>query len=169
MRAKAYVILAALLFVVSGGCTTGGGEVRPKAKLSGIHFGNLNRAALELAFDVKIANPYRSRMQLTNMTYSLSSKGTELVTGSAKPNTAIAVGAKDKVSLPVRVHYGKILRKLKGIEPGSRIPYKAELVLSVDTETLGRIEIPLRKKGKLTLPFVSGVTYKRILELLEYK
>lgn len=170
MRCRTYVVVAVLLPIVSGaGCSGVGGGVRPRAKLSGVHFGELNRAALELVFDVEIKNPYSAGMPLTNMSYRLSSKRIELAAGSAKPNTTIAAGAKEKVSLPVRVHYGEILRTLKDVEPGSKIPYKAELVLSVDTETLGRIEMPLRKKGKVTLPFVSGVTYKRILELVEYE
>jgi len=169
MRAKTYVILAMLLLVVSGGCSGGGGGAKPRAKLAGVHFGELDRAALELVFDVEIKNPYSAGMPLTNMSYRLSCKKIEVAAGSAKPNTTIEAGAKEKVALPVRVHYGEILRTLKDVEPGSRIPYEAELVLSVDTETLGEIEMPLRKKGKVTLPFISGVTYKRILELVEYK
>ena len=169
MRAKTYVILAVLLPIVSGAGCSGGGGVRPRAKLAGVHFGELDRAALELVFDVEIKNPYSAGMPLTNMSYRLSSKRIELAAGSAKPNTTIPAGAKEKVALPVRVHYGEILRTLKDVEPGSRIPYDVELVLSVDTETLGGIEMPLRRKGKVTLPFISGVTYKRILELVEYK
>jgi len=168
MRAKTYVVLAMLLLVVSGGCS-GGGGARPRAKLAGVHFGELDRAALELVFDVEIKNPYSAGMPLTTMSYRLSSKRIELAAGSAKPNTTIAAGTKEKVLLPVRVHYGEILRTLKDVEPGSRIPYRVELVLSVDTETLGEIQMPLRKKGKVTLPFVSGMTYKRILELVEYE
>ncbi len=170
MRCRTCVVLVVLLLIVSGaGCSGGGGRVRPRARLAGIHFGELDRAALELVFDVEIKNPYSAGMPLTSMSYRLSSKRIELAAGSAKPNTTIAAGAKEKVSLPVRVHYGEILRILKDVEPGSRIPYEAELVLSVNTETLSEIEMPLRKKGKVTLPFISGVTYKRILELVEYE
>ncbi|MBN2271644.1 MAG: LEA type 2 family protein [Sedimentisphaerales bacterium] len=172
MCCRTVFVLAALSIVLCPGCGGGfggGGEAKPRARLIGIHFGRLDRAALELVFDVKIANRYSTEMPLTNMTYSLSSKSTELVTGSAKPNTTIAVGAKQKVALPVRVHYGRILRTLKDVEPGSRIPYSAKLVLSVDAGGAGELEVPLRKKGKVTLPFVSRVTYKRILELVEYK
>jgi hypothetical protein len=103
------------------------------------------------------------------MIYRLASEKTALVSGSAKPNTAVAGGAKEKVALPVRVHYGEILRTLKDVEPGSQIPYSAELVLWADAGVAGELELPMRKEGKVTLPFVSGVTHKRILELVEYK
>lgn len=170
MCCRTVFLLAALPIVLCPGCGGGGGgEIRPRAKLVGIHFGDLDRAALELVFDVEIANPYSTEMPLTSMTYNLSSKTTKLVTGSAKPNTTIAVGAREKVALPVRVHYGKILRTLKDVEPGSQIPYSVELVLSVDTGQAGELEVPLRRNGKVTLPLISGVTYKRILELVEYK
>jgi len=169
MSCRTVFLLAALSIGLCQGCGGGDGGVRPEAKLIGIHFGDLDRAALELVFDVEIANPYSTEMPLTNMTYNLSSKTTKLVTGSAKPNTAIAAGAKEKVALPVRVHYGKILRTLKDVEPGSLIPYSAELVLSANAGVAGELELPLKKQGKVTLPFISGVTYKRILELVEYK
>jgi LEA14-like dessication related protein len=171
MSCRTVFLLAALSIGLCQGCGggTGGGEIRPRAKLVGIHFGQLDRAALELVFDVEIANPYSVQMPLTNMTYNLSSKTTKVVTGSAKPNTAVAAGAKEKVALPVRVHYGEILRTLKDVEPGSQIPYSAELVLSVGAGGTGELELPLRKQGKVTLPLISGVTYKRILELVEYK
>ena len=169
MCCRTVFLLAALSTGLCLSCGGGGGEVRPSAKLVGIHFGDLDRAALELVFDVEIANPYSTEMPLTNMAYRLASEETALVSGSAKPNTAVAAGAKEKVALPVRVHYGEILRTLKGVEPGSQIPYSAELVLSVGAGGTGELELPLRKEGKITLPFVSGVTHKRILELVEYK
>ena len=168
MFCRTVFLLAALSIVLCLSCG-GGGQVRPSAKLVGIHFGQLDRAALELVFDVEIANPYPAEMPMTNMAYRLASEEAALVSGSAKPNTIVAAGAKEKVALPVRVHYGEMLRTLKGVEPGSQIPYCAELVLSVDAGGAGEIELPMRKQGKVTLPFVSGVTYKRILELVEYK
>lgn len=159
-----------LLALVCSGCTggVGGGELRPSARLSAIRFGDLDRAALELTFDLEIRNPYSAEMPLTNMAYTLWMKEAKVVAGSAKPNTTIPARTKEKISLPVRVHYGEILRKLKNVEPGSRVRYKADLLLSADTETLGEIDVPIKKSGKVTLPFVSGVTYKRILELQDF-
>jgi len=169
MRCIGYFFLPTLLAFVCSGCSGGGGEVGPSAKLSGIRFGDLHHAALELTFDIEIRNPYLAELPLTSMTYSLSAKKEKIVTGSANPNTTIAPGAKEKISLPVRVHYGHILRKLKNVEPGSRIRYEAELLLSADTETLGEIDVPIKKSGKVTLPYVNGVTYKRILELRDFE
>lgn len=168
MRCIGRFFLPTLLAFVCCGCG-GGGEIRPSAKLGGIRFGELDRAALELAFDLEIRNPYSAELPLTDMTYSLTAKKQRIVAGSAKPNTSIAAGAKEKISLPVRVHYGEILRKLKDVDPGSRISYKAELVLSADAAALGEIEMPIVKSGKVTLPYISGVTYKRILELKDFE
>lgn len=163
------LFLAGILLIASAGCTGNGDQARPTAKLTGIHFGELDRAALELAFDIEIRNPYSVDMPLTSMTYSLYSKNRVLATGSANPNTTIPAGAKQKVSLPVRVHYGHILRTLKDVEPGSKIRYKAELTISANTQTLGQIEVPMKKSGKIKLPYISGVTYKRVLELIGYE
>ena len=169
MRSITCFLLAGILLIASPGCTGNGGEARPRVKLTGIHFGELNRAALELAFDIQIKNPYSVDMPLTAMTYSLYSKNSKLAAGRANPNTTIPAGAKQKVSLPVRVHYGHILSTLKTIQPGSKIHYNAELTISANTQTLGEIQVTIKKNGKVTLPYISGVKYKRVLELLEYE
>ena len=175
MRRRTSLFLAGILLIVSAGCSGTGRQTRPSAKLIGIRFGELDRAALEVVFDIEIKNPYSVDMPLTSMTYRLCCKKCEFAAGSANPNTTIPAGTKQKISLPVRVHYGHILRTLedvepiKGIEPGSKIPYKAELTISVDTQTLGEIEMPLKKSGKATLPYISGVTYKRVLEMIKYE
>ena len=66
----------------------------PSARLRGIRFGELDRAALELEFDIVVKNPYAVDLPLTSMTYSLRIKKSVVVTGSARPNTIIAAGAK---------------------------------------------------------------------------
>lgn len=171
MRCIVHLFLTTFLIFAFSGCGggVGGGEARPSARLRGIRFGELDRAALELEFDVEVNNPYSAELPLKDMTYSLRVKKKEIVSGSARPNTAIAPGSREKVSLPVRVHYGEILRKLKDIEPGSRIRYKADLVLVADAGGLGEVDVPVSRTGKVTLPYISGVTYKRILELKDFE
>lgn len=131
-------------------------KARPKASLTGVHFGELTRDALQLMFDVEIDNPYPVGLPLTNLSYSLTSGENEFVAGAAKADKVIPARSKEQVSLPVSVDYGRILRSLKGIRPGSTIPYKAQLALSVNTQALGHIDLPLKKQGEITLPTVSS-------------
>lgn len=43
------------------------------------------------------------------------------------------------------------------IRPGSKIPYKADVGLSVDTQALGQIRLPLNKTGELTTPTIPQI------------
>lgn len=152
-------LLFVVLFAICPGCKSIEDAIvkaRPKASLTGVHFGELKRDALNLIFDVEIKNPYPVGLPLTNLSYSLTSGENEFIAGAAKADKVIPAGSKEEVSLPVSVDYGRILRYLKGIRPGSTIPYKAQLALSVDTQTLGPIDLPLKKQGEITLPTVSS-------------
>lgn len=46
------------------------------------------------------------------------------------------------------------LRALKNVELGSKIPYKADVGLSVDTPALGMLRLPLKKEGEVVIPTV---------------
>ena len=46
MRCITLCFLPTLLAIVCSGCDGGGGELRPTAKMSGIRFGELDRATL---------------------------------------------------------------------------------------------------------------------------
>lgn len=52
---------------------------------------------------------------------------------------------------------------------GSKIPYSAELGLSVDTPALGLIRLPLKKEGELVLPTVSGTEIKGLWNIIKPK
>ena len=160
MRRKIHLPrLLLLLLVLCAGCTSLDGilaKARPKARLTGVHFGQPKSDSLELLFDMQIKNPYPVALPLTGLDYSLTSGEKQFVTGSAKPETTIPAGSEQEVTLPVKVDYRQILQTLKGIRPGSTIPYKAQLMLAADTQTFGKLDLPLKKQGEITLPTVSS-------------
>ena len=55
----------------------------------------------------------------------------------------------------------------RSIRPGSVIPYKAELVLSLNTQTFDTIDLPLTKKGEIELPSVSEATLKKVWDIIK--
>jgi hypothetical protein len=63
----------------------------------------------------------------------------------------------------------EMLKALKGVRPGSKIPYGAELGLSVDTPALGLIRLPLKKEGELVLPTVSGALINDVWNIIKPK
>ena len=162
----AYPLVLCLLF--SSGCASVGDllKARPKAKLAGVHFDRAKLNALDLTFDLEVKNPYPVGLPVTGLAYNLSSGEKEFIAGSTEPNVVIPAKLTETIAVPVTVNYGDILRALKGIRPGATIPYNAGVVLSVDTQTFGKIDLPLRRKGEITLPSISGETLRKVWELV---
>ena len=108
-------------------------------------------------------------LPLTNFDYTLSSRAEKFLSGSANSQTTVPAKSKKIVSLPARINYIGMLKALKAARPGSKIPYGAELGLSVDTPALGLIRLPLKKEGELVLPSISGTDINDIWNIIKPK
>ena len=106
---------------------------------------------------------------MTDFDYSLSSNSIEFLSGSANSQTVVPAKSRRVVSLPARINYLGIFSALDGVRPGSKIPYVAELGISLDTPALGSIRLPLKKEGELALPTVSATGVRGILDTIRGK
>ena len=173
MTAKQYLYLfvtLVLLITCVTGCETiqeGFNLRKPTARLTGLKFEEVKLDSATLVFDVEIDNHYPVALPLTNFDYTLSSNAEQFLSGSAKSQTAVPAKSSKTISLPVRIDYIGMLKALKGVRPGSKIPYGAELGLSVDTPALGLVRLPLKKEGELVLPSISGTDINDIWNLIK--
>jgi LEA14-like dessication related protein len=153
MRGEKHLILSlALVAALFAGCETSR-KVVPTAQMMGLKFENVKRGSVTLLFDVEINNPYAVGLPLTNLNYVLTSGANTFLQGSAELQTTVPASSKEIVSLPAKVNYKNMLKALKDASPGSKIPYKAELELSVNTPTSGLIKLPtFGGEGELVLP-----------------
>ena len=171
MNAKRYRIAVVTLVVCClAGCETLHQALnlkKPTARLTGLNFGEVKLDSATLLFDVEVDNPYPVALPLMNLDYGLTSGGNKFLEGGVDIQTTVPAKSKKTVSLPAKVNYLEVLRALKGIGPGSKIPYKAELGLSVDTPALGLLNLPIEKKGELTLPSVADTNFKDIWNIIK--
>lgn len=142
---------------------------KPTARLTGLKIEDVKLDSATLLFDVEIDNHYPVALPLSNFDYSLSSGAEKFLSGSAKSQAAVPAKSSTTVSLPATINYIEMLKALKGVRPGSKIPYGAELGLSVDTPALGVIRLPLRKEGELVLPSISGADINDIWNIIKPK
>jgi LEA14-like dessication related protein len=142
---------------------------KPTAKLSGLKFEEVKLDSATLVFDVEIENHYPVALPLTNFDYTLSSNSEQFLSGNAKSQTTVPAKSSKIVSLPAKINYMGMLKALKGVRPSSKIPYGAELGLSVDTPALGLIRLPLKKEGELVLPSISGTDINDIWNIIKPK
>ena len=142
---------------------------KPTARLTGLKIEDVKLDSATLLFDVEIDNHYPVALPFANFDYSLSSGAEQFLSGSAKSQGAVPAKSSTTVSLPATINYIEMLKALKGVRPGSTIPYGAELGLSVDTPALGVIRLPLRKEGELVLPSISGADINDIWNIIKPK
>jgi LEA14-like dessication related protein len=142
---------------------------KPTARMTGLKFQDVKLNSATLLFDVEVDNPYPVALPLMNLDYGLSSGAEPFLNGSAELQTTVPAKSKKIVSLPTNINYLDMLKALKGIKPGSKIPYKADLGLSVDAPTLGLMRLPLKKEGEIVLPTASDVDVKYLWNIIKPK
>ena len=130
---------------------------RPSARIVGVSLRDVSLDAATLLFDVDVENPYAVPLPLLNVDYGLASADKPFLSGKADLQGTVPARGKKSVSVPAKVTYLELLRTLKDVRPGSVVPYKGELGLSVDAPAVGLLRLPLEKEGKLPVPAAPGV------------
>jgi LEA14-like dessication related protein len=158
MRATRYIILAAVFaLVLTAGCDTLQNMQKPKASLKGLKLADISLDSASLLFDVEIANPYAVDLPMVNVDYGVVSNANKLFSGKADISGTVPANSTKVISLPAKVSYIDVFNAFKGVRPGSKIPYQADVGLSVNAPVLGVIRLPLNKTGELDVPAVPKV------------
>lgn len=152
-RLAVFALICASLF---GGCQALEGILesspKPTARIIGTELKNLSLQKIDLVFNVEVANPYAVDLPLLDLAYTVGSGGTSLLQGNIKPSGAVPAHGTSVIQLPARIIFASLIRTLKGVKPGSVVPYKADLTLGVDAPAAGRLTLPLSKSGELPVP-----------------
>jgi precorrin-6B methylase 2/LEA14-like dessication related protein len=159
-------ILAAAFFA---GCETTPDiqyDREPVAQLEAMRIGGVELDYVTLLFDVEIDNPYPVSLPLQRLRYALVSEGHTFLTATVFDSVTIPPNTKKVLTLEDEVTYVRLLRALRS-EPGSTIPFKAELTLSLNIPKSGWINLHAEKEGIIVLPespeiTVEGITYNAV-------
>ncbi len=125
---------------------------KPGARIVGANLRNLSFEKVDLVFDVEVSNPYSVSLPLAGLAYSISSSERTIVRGSIKSSGSIPAQGSQIIQLPAIVQFAAIAKTLGGVRPGSVLPYRADLTISVTAPVLGAIELPLSEDGELPIP-----------------
>lgn len=170
MRVIQHLILSAVLTAVFfAGCDTIPDiqyDQEPTVRLEAMRFGGVELDYATLLFDVEIDNPYPVSLTLQRLRYALVSEGRTFLTATVFDNVTVPPNTKKVLTLEDEVTYARLLRALRG-EPGSTIPFKAELTLSLEAPRSGWINLQAENEGDILLPespeiTVEGITYNAV-------
>lgn len=134
----------------------------PDADISGFHIPVLNTKRAEIVIDVLITNPNPVPIPLVDMPYEISSDGRKLCSGTIPDAGTVHAHGAVTVKIPLTLIYKDIVDTFDDIEPGQVLPYLAKVTLLVDVPVIGRIKIPLEKKGKIPIPHKPDVDLDKI-------
>ncbi len=135
---------------------------RPTAKVKGVHLTDLNLDSATVAFDVDVKNPYPVSLPLMNLDYGLASGGERFLSGEADIQDVIPAQQSKVFSVPVNVRFTELLGVLTRVKPGSIVPYRADLGLSVDAPKAGALRLPMSTAGELPIPAIPDVKLEQI-------
>jgi len=159
MRYLSALLAAAL--ALAAGCQSLegllGGVPKPSARVIGTSIRGISLENIVLLFDLEVENPYAAGLPLADLRYSLASGGTSFLEGTVQPTGAIPARGKQVIQLPATVKFASLFTALKGVKPGAIVDYNANFTIGVDAPMLGRIDVPLSKKGELPVPAVPEV------------
>lgn len=113
---------------------------------------------VDLVFDVEVANPYSVNLPLLDLGYAIGSGGQQLMNGTIKPSGAIPAKGSKVLQVPAGIRFASLMTVLRGVRPGSVVPYTADFTLGVDAPVIGRMTLPLSKSGELPVPAAPEVT-----------
>jgi len=129
-----------------------GGAPKPTVHVIGASIRGLSLENIVLLFDIEVENPYATSLPLIDLGYSLASGGRKFLEGAIKPTGSIPAHGKQVIQLPATVPFASLLATLKGVKPGSIVPYTADFKLGVDAPVAGRLDVPMSKSGELPIP-----------------
>ena len=163
------ILSSVLTAVFFAGCETTRDiqyDLEPAAHLEAMRFGGVELDYVTVLFDVEIDNPYPVSVSLQRLRYALVSGGRTFLTATALDNVTVPPNTKKALTLSDQVTYVRLLRALGG-KPGSTIPFKADLTLSLDAPRSGWINLHAEKEGDIILPEspeinVEGITYNAV-------
>lgn len=157
-----FVALVLLWAVLLGGCQSLDDILKaapkPTARITAAKLQGLSLEKVDLVFDVEVSNPYGVSLPLVELGYAIGSGGQRIVDGTAKPSGAVPANGAKVIQIPAGIEFASLLTAVKGVRPGSVVPFTADLNLGVDAPVVGRMDLPLSRSGELPVPAVPQVS-----------
>jgi SAM-dependent methyltransferase/LEA14-like dessication related protein len=126
-------------------------SIQPTARMVGFKLQDAKLDYVTAIFEVEVDNPYPESLPLVSLSYNITSDVNMFLSATAITLTTVPANSKEVFALQDKIAYERLLRALKG-EPGSIIPYQADLRLWVDAPDAGLVKLPLKIAGQLLLP-----------------
>jgi len=135
---------------------------KPSADVTGIHIPHIGLHKADIVVDILVKNPNPVPIPLIDIDYLVESDGRKLVSGLIPDNGTIHAHGSETINIPFTLIFDDIKSTYHDIKPGSIIPYRIKVGLIIDVPVIGRITIPLEKRGEIPIPYKPDVDVEKI-------
>lgn len=128
-----------------------GRVVRPEVRILGADLDSVGLDSVRLLFDVEVDNPNAVNLVLDAIDYRLHLNGERLLDGQRDERMEIAARTESRIELPVTIRYSELVRALGTLDDRGRPSYDLQADFDFAVPVLGRVTVPLRERGELSL------------------
>jgi LEA14-like dessication related protein len=166
MKTRTRWLALALLITLLGGCEMArdalSGARKPSARVVSMQVENLRLDGLDIALGVEVSNPYETGLPIVGMRFALASRGASFFEGSLAEGGTIPGRGLRVLPIRARITFAELLKVLPEIKPGAVIPYDVDATVSVEAPIVGRISLPVGRRGKLPIPTIPDVSLAKV-------
>lgn len=158
-------LVTLLLPLLLAGCSWLPGFQRPEVLGVRPEIDNIDFRGIDLAFDVRVRNPYPVALRDPQLDYALDILEAPLVSGSTQAGSAIPAGGIGSTRLPLRLEYSEVFHALDRFAQSrelDEIPYRLEGAFRMGKAGAGRsLRLPFNHTGKVPVLRVPRVEATR--------
>lgn len=144
--------LAVILCLSLSSCATFGRAVeKPRVHVLGVEISHVSLKSADLIFDLEVENRNRFSFILETVEYRVRINEEPLLDGRQDLRAEIAAHGASKVELPVTLRFADIVRVLRSLKEDRHAGYDLDAVLGFSIPIVGRLSIPVRQKGDVSL------------------
>jgi len=152
MRSIVSSLLALVLCLSLSSCTGLGKAVeKPRVRVLGVEVSHVSLESADLIFDLAVENGNRFSFILETVEYRVRINNEPLLNGRQDLRAEIAAHGTGEVELPVTLHFADIVRVLKSLKGERHAGYDLDAELWFSIPILGRLSIPVRQRGDVSL------------------
>jgi len=148
------IIVVCLLFLVVC-CSTLWKYIRirkPELEVRKVAFKDISFKSVDLEVLVKVYNPNKLSVTMSGFDYDLSVNNVSLLTGNEKTRLTIEALGENVITIPLKLFFKDLRKTFKTLKTSANSGYTITCKLYFDLPLLGKIEIPVSKRGEL--PFL---------------
>lgn len=127
------------------------GVQKPTASVSNARISGLSFNAVDLLFDIEVANPNSMGINLQGFDYDFAIDNLSFLKGDNQDGLQIGANASSTIQIPLTVGFNELYQTYNAIKNQDSTRYELKTGFSFDLPVLGAVRIPVSKSGTIPL------------------